>query len=72
MLILPRGETKEFYEFMAVTARANADSLVIDRRLMENRRIESYGAAPQKRRFERRHSAPISWERDAVIVVNSN
>lgn len=72
MLIVPRGETKEFYEFIAVTTRANGDSLVIDRRTAENRRVESYGAVREKRQVERRHPSPITWKRDAVIVVNSD
>jgi hypothetical protein len=72
MIIVPRGETKEFYEFMAVTAHANGDSLVVDRRVQENRRADSYGAAPEKRRVERRHPAPSSWTHDDVIVVKSN
>jgi len=72
MIIVPRGETKEFYEFMAVTARINGDTLVIDRRILPSRRVERYGAVRDKRRVERRHPAPVNWERGAVIVVNSD
>ena len=72
ILIVPRGETPEFYEFMAVTAHANGDMLIIDRRHQENRRVESYGAAREKRRVERRHPVPITWEQDNVIIVKSN
>jgi hypothetical protein len=69
MLIVPRGETKEFYEFMSVTTHANGDELVIERR-QRGRRLELYGAAPEKRYTDRRGSVPAVLMQDDLTVID--
>jgi hypothetical protein len=71
-LIVARGETTEFYKFLAVTAKANRETIIIDRRRTNTRRLDQYGAVRDRRRStDRRRPQPSSWERDRVIVVET-
>jgi hypothetical protein len=68
-LIVPRGETQEFYEFLSITARVNGDELIIDRRRHERRRHKSQAVGKRQAGEDRRGPIPEQWERDEVIVV---
>ena len=71
-LIVARGETAEFYKFLGVTAKANRDVVIVDRRRGSNRRFDQYGDVRDRRRpGDRRRPQPSSWERDRVIVVEA-
>jgi hypothetical protein len=69
-LIVPRGETEEFYEFLAITARVNGDELIIDRRHRERRRHKNQAVGKRQSAEDRRGPIPEQWERDDVIVVD--
>lgn len=70
LLIVPRGETAEFYEFLSVTARTNGDQLVIDRRHRNRRRHRNTAVGKRQSTEDRRGPVPERWERDEVIVVD--
>jgi hypothetical protein len=69
VLIVPRGETDEFYEFLSITARVNGDELIIDRRYHQRRRYTNQAVGNRKSQEDRRGPIPEKWERDEVIVV---
>jgi hypothetical protein len=69
-LIVPRGETDEFYEFLSITARVNGDELIIDRRHEERRLHKSQAIGKRQSAEDRRGPIPERWERDDVIVVD--
>ena len=68
ILIVPRGFRAEYYEFLAVTTRANGDELVVDRRTSERRRNVN-SRTGDRRGSDRRGPPPVSWVRDGVIVL---
>lgn len=68
-VIVPRGETAEFYEFLSVTARTNGDELIVDRRRRHRRRHGSAAVGKRQASEERRGPIPERWERDDLIVV---
>ena len=69
-LIVPRGETEEFYEFLAITVRVNGDELIIDRRRRERRTHQNQAVGKRQSEEDRRGPIPARWERDDVIVVD--
>lgn len=69
-LIVPRGETAEFYEFLGITARANGDELIVDRRRTERRRHKNTAVGKRQAGDDRRGPIPERWERDDMIVVD--
>ena len=69
-LIVPRGETDEFYEFLSITARVNGDELIIDRRHEERRQHKSESVGKRQSGEDRRGPIPERWERDDTIVVD--
>lgn len=68
MLIVPRGETDEFYEFLSITARVNGDQLVVDRRRKLRRRNKDAAVGKRAAAEDRRGPIPERWERDDLIV----
>ena len=70
VLIVPRGETAEFYEFLNLSARANGDEMVIDRRHRKRRRAGSEGVGKRLAPDDRRGPVPQRWERDDLIVLD--
>ena len=68
-LIVPRGETAEFYEFLSITARANGDELIIDRRRRHRRRHKDQAVGQRQSAEDRRGPIPERWGRDEVIVI---
>ena len=70
VLIVPRGETEEFYEYLNITARVNGDELIIDRRLQERRRFKNQAVGKRKAEEDRRGPIPGKWDRDDLIVVD--
>lgn len=69
-LIVPRGETDEFYEFLSITARVNGDELIIDRRHHERRRHKNQAVGKRQSGEDRRGPIPDRWERDEFIVTD--
>jgi hypothetical protein len=67
-LIVRRGMRPEYYGFMSVTAVANRDELIVDRRLAADSRYQD-GASGQEIP-DRRGPAPQKWIDEDVIVVN--
>jgi len=72
VLIVPRGETAEFYEFLSLSARANGVDMVIDRRHRKRRRAVSEGVGKRLASDDRRGPVPQRWERDGLIVVDDS
>jgi hypothetical protein len=70
VLIVPRGETDEFYEFLSITARVNGDQLIIDRRRNQRRRHRNKAVGQRRAPEDRRGPIPERWERDDLIVVD--
>ena len=71
VLIVPRGLDSTYYRFLKLTAEANGDIVIVDRRVGERRQ----GAPPtpdDRRRTDRRGPAPSTWVRDGVIVVSKD
>ena len=70
VLIVPRGETDEFYEYLNITARVNGDQLIIDRRRDQRRRYKNTAVGKRVAGEDRRGPIPEKWERDDLIVVD--
>lgn len=70
ILIVPRGETAEFYKFLNISAKANGDQMVIDRRRRARRRLHSEGVGKRLAPEDRRGPTPERWERDDLIVLD--
>ncbi|MCU1382194.1 MAG: hypothetical protein JWL71_891 [Acidobacteria bacterium] len=70
VLIVPRGETDEFYEFLSITARVNGDELIVDRRRCHRRRQKNQAIGKRQAPEDRRGPIPQKWERDEVIVLD--
>jgi hypothetical protein len=70
LVIVPRGETDEFYEFLSITARVNGDELIVDRRRNQRRRFRNTAVGKRQAPEDRRGPVPEHWERDDVIVVD--
>jgi hypothetical protein len=68
ILIVPRGLNALYYEFLSLTAFANRDQLVIDRRRSERRRSD-LDRSDDRRSTDRRNPLPPTWSRDGVIVL---
>jgi hypothetical protein len=69
-LIVPRGETAEFYEFLTITAKANGDELIIDRRRRHRRRHRNQAVGHRQSAEDRRGPIPARWDRDDLIVID--
>lgn len=70
VLVVPRGLSAQYYEFLDITARTNGERIVVDRRLT-HRRKESQTATAERRNVpDRRGSVPPSWDEDGLIVLN--
>jgi len=69
-LIVPRGETVEFYEFLRITAHTNGDELIIDRREGQRRQQTSATVGTRQAAEDRRGPIPARWERDEFIVLD--
>jgi hypothetical protein len=57
----------EYYEFLGVTAGANRDELIVDRRRTTNGRPQD--SAVEQEIPERRGPVPAKWIDEDVIVV---
>ena len=69
-LIVPRGETAEFYKFLSITAKANGDELIIDRRRRQGRRHKNQAVGNSQSAEDRRGPIPEQWDRDEVVVID--
>lgn len=68
-LIVPRGETAEFYKFLGITAKANGDDLIVDRRRRQRRRHRNQAVGKRQSLEDRRGPIPEQWDRDEVMVI---
>ena len=66
-LIVRRGMHPEYYGFLSVTAVANGDELIVDRRRVANYR--PLHGAPEPETADRRGPASEKWIDEDVIVV---
>jgi hypothetical protein len=69
-LIVPRGETPEYYSFLAITTRVNGDALVVDRRNADRRELQYSSSSERREGFDRRGPAPATWMRHGLIVTD--
>jgi len=67
-LIVRRGLDPEYYGFMTVTAAANGDELIVDRRRVANRPPRD--SRPESETADRRGPASEKWIDEDVIVVH--
>jgi hypothetical protein len=70
ILIVPRGETDEFYEFLSITARVNGDELIVDQRREQRRTHRDKAIGKRQASEDRRGPMPARWERDDLIVLD--
>ena len=70
LLIVPRGDTDEFYEYLSITTRVNGDELIIDRRRVQRRELEDQRLGKRQAEEDRRGPIPERWQRDDLIVVD--
>jgi hypothetical protein len=70
VLIVPRGETAEFYEFLGITTKANGDELIVDRRRKQRRRHRNTAIGKRQAAEDRRGPIPKRWQSDDLIVVD--
>ena len=66
-LIVRRGMRSEYYGFLSVTAVANGDELIVDRRRVM--RASSDEGAAEAKTPDRRSPAPRKWIEEDVLVV---
>jgi len=66
-LIVRRGMRSEYYGFLSVTAVANGDELIVDRR--RGMRASSDEGAAEAETPDRRSPAPRKWIEEDVLVV---
>jgi len=70
VMIVPRGETDEFYEYLSITARVNGDELIIERRRNQRRRFKNQAVGKRKAGEDRRGPIPEKWARYDPNVVD--
>lgn len=67
MLIVRRGMRPEYYGFLSVTAVANGDELIVDRR--RGVRASPQEGPTEAETADRRSPAPRKWIEEDVLVV---
>jgi hypothetical protein len=70
VLIVPRGLSDQYYEFLAIATRVNGEKLLIDRRLAVRRTKRQSATDDRRMPGDRRGPVPASWVEDDLIVVN--
>jgi len=70
VLVVPRGLSAQYYEFLDITARTNGEWIVVDRRLTHRRRQPQPATAERRSAPDRRGPVPPSWDEDGLIVLN--
>lgn len=68
-LIVPRGLSEEYYEFLAITAGANREQILIDRRRGSRRGKHDVSMDERRAGDDRRGPVPEMWTRDSLIVL---
>jgi uncharacterized glyoxalase superfamily metalloenzyme YdcJ len=66
-MIVPRGMDPGYYTFLRITAKANGEELLVDRRLRERRAAQQNG--PERRAADRRGSLPRTWTEDGFLLI---
>ena len=70
VLVVPRGMSAQYYEFLDIATRINGERIVVDRRLTHRRRQPHSAAAERRNVPDRRGPIPSSWDEDGLIVLN--
>ena len=70
-LIVRKGLSKGYYEFLRVFALTRGLDLTIDRRAAERRRGQE-GSGAERRQCERRRTPPETWAIADFVVVDGS
>jgi len=68
-MIVPRGMDPNYYTFLRITAEANGQQLLVDRRLRERRAALESGV--ERRESDRRGPMPRTWTEDGFVLTES-
>ncbi len=68
-MIVPRGMSPNYYTFLRITAEANGQQLLVDRRLRERRAALQSGV--ERRESDRRGPVPRTWTEDGFVMTES-
>lgn len=68
-LIVPRGLSEQYYEFLGIASRANREEMIIDRRRAARRQRSLAATAERRGAWERRGPVPHTWTENDLIVV---
>jgi hypothetical protein len=68
VIIVPRGCHSDYYAYLAMTADANGDTLIVDRRVAERRSTTRF-PVDRQRPSDRRGPPPVTWTRGGLIVI---
>ena len=66
-MIVPQGMDPSYYTFLRITADANGQQLLVDRRLRERRAAHQTGI--DRRRSDRRGPLPRTWTEDGFLLI---
>jgi uncharacterized glyoxalase superfamily metalloenzyme YdcJ len=66
-MIVPRGMDPSYYTFLRITAEANGQQLLVDRRLRERREAQQTGV--ERRVSDRRGPLPQTWTEDGFLLI---
>ena len=66
-LIVPRGMDRGYYTFLRITAEANGEELLVDRRLRERRTTPQIGV--ERRASDRRGLLPRTWTENGFLLI---
>ena len=66
-MIVPRGMDPGYYTFLRITAEANREELLVDRRLRERRTEQRTGI--ERRAGDRRGPVPRTWTEGGVLLI---
>jgi len=67
-MIVPRGMSPNYYTFLRITAEANGQQLLVDRRLRERRAALQSGV--ERRESDRRGPVPRTWTEDGFVLTS--
>jgi hypothetical protein len=67
-MIVPRGMDAGYYTFLRITAEANGEELLVDRRVRERRATQQN--TPERRAANRRGALPRTWTEDGFLLID--
>ena len=68
ILVVRRGLSASYYDFLRIFARANRIAIIFDRRMHERRHPDSLRSSGERRLADRRGPVPASWDGGDVVV----